>query len=39
MVKVASNARIICMIPWGILLIIKSGCLIVRVLLVRMGMS
>lgn len=37
MVKVASYAGIIYMIPWGILLIIKSGCLIVHVLLVRMG--
>lgn len=25
------------MIPWGLLLIIKSGCLIVHVFLVRMG--
>lgn len=37
MVKVASNAGIIYMIPWGLLLIIKSGCLIVHVFLVRMG--
>lgn len=37
MVKVASYAEIIYMIPWDILLIIKSECLIVHVLLVRMG--
>lgn len=37
MVKVASYAGIIYMIPWDILLIIKSECLIVHVILVRMG--